>query len=75
MTNSAPSEVLLTVPAVVFHLSKADEPEVKSLLNDHWSRPVSEGHISTHNGSAIYSNSRHAGANNELSIGLQLVEV
>ena len=44
--NSAPREVLSTVPAVVFHLSKADEPEVKSVLNCHCASPVSAGQVS-----------------------------
>lgn len=31
MENSAPREVLLTVPAVVFQYLKAESPEVKSV--------------------------------------------
>lgn len=43
MVNLAPKEVLSTLPAVVFHLAKADDPEVKSVLSSHLARPVSAG--------------------------------
>ena len=50
IVNLAPREVLSTVPAVVFHLLNADEPEVKSVLNSHLGRPVSAGHVSVYLG-------------------------
>lgn len=46
MVNSAPRDELSIVPAVTFHLSKADDPEVKSVLNSHSDRPVSSGQLS-----------------------------
>lgn len=52
MVNLAPSEVLSTVPAVVFHLLKADDPKVKSVSSSHFARPVSAGQVSV-DGSVI----------------------
>lgn len=51
IVNLAPSDVLSTVPAVVFHLLKADEPAVKSVSNSHSARPVSAGQVPVNNGS------------------------
>ena len=44
--NSAPSDVLLTVPAVVFQYLKADSPEVKSVYKVEFARPASAGQVS-----------------------------
>lgn len=53
--NSAPLEVLFTVSAVTFHLSRQDEPSVKLVLRDHWLRPLSGVQVSKNMSQLFYS--------------------